>query len=194
MSVSIDLLAKISLKFENFIWKLIWNSLNLEHIANKNPFLIAVLDDFNARLQGWYQNDLTTFERCKIDIAASQFGLSQIIKEPTHILTNSASCIYLIFTSQPNLVMHSGVQPSLHPNCYHQVIFAKFNLFIFYPPPCKRLVWYYQQANTDLIKRAIELFDWEKRLSNLDVNKQVSVFNETIMNIFEDFIPHETMT
>ena len=73
-------------------------------------------------------------------------------------------------------------------------IFAKFNLIIFYPPPYKRLVWHYQQANTDLIKRATELFDWEKSLSNLDVNKQVSVFNETIMNIFENFIPQETIT
>ena len=90
--------------------------------------------------------------------------------------------------------MHSGVHPSLHPNCYHQIVLAKFNLTVFYPPPYKRLVWHYQQANTDLIKRAIELFDWEKSLSNLDVNKQVSVFNETIMNIFENFIPHETIT
>ena len=40
----------------------------------------------------------------------------------------------------------------------------------------------------------IELFDWEKNLSNLGVNKQVSVFNETIMNIFEKLIPHETIT
>ena len=40
----------------------------------------------------------------------------------------------------------------------------------------------------------IELFDWEKSLSNPDVNKQVSVFNEMIMNIFENFIPHETIT
>ena len=90
--------------------------------------------------------------------------------------------------------MHSGVHPSLHPNCHHQIIFVKFILFIFHSPPYKRLVWHYQQANTDLIKRAIELFDWEKSLSNLDVNKQVSVFNETIMNIFENFILQETIT
>ena len=89
--------------------------------------------------------------------------------------------------------MHSGVHPSLHPNCHHQIVLAKFNLTVFYPPPYKRLVWY-QQANTDLIKRAIELFDWEKSLFNLDVNKQVSVFSETIMNIFGNFIPHETIT
>ena len=216
-------------EFENFIKNV---GLNLEHIANKNPFLIVVLVDFNARMQGWYQNDITTFEGCKIDIATSQFGLSQIIKEPTHILSNSASCIDSIFTSQPNLVMHSSVNPSLHPNCHHQIFSRKFNLTVFYL--IKRAIelfdWekslsnldvnkqvsvfnetimnifenfiphktitcrHYQQANTDLLKRAIQLFDWEKSLFNLDVNKQVSVFNETIMNIFENFIPHETIT
>ena len=145
-------------------------------------------------MQGWYQNDITTFEGCKIDIATSQFTMSKILKEPTLILSNSGSCIDLIFTSQPNLVMHSGLSPSLHLNCHYQTVFAKFNLTVFYPPPYKRLVWHYQQTNTYLIKRVIELFDWEKSLSNLDGNEQVSVFNETIMNIFENFIPYETMT
>ena len=73
--------------------------------------------------EGWYQNDITTFEGCKIDTATSQFGLSQIIKEPTHILSNSAPCSDAIFTSQPNLLMHSGVHPLLHPNCHHQIVF-----------------------------------------------------------------------
>ena len=164
-------------EFENFIKNL---ELNLEHIANKNPFLIVVLGDFNARMQGWYQNDIATSEGCKIDIATSQFGLTQIMKEPTHIFSNSASRIDLIFTSPPNLVMHSGVHPSLHPHCHLQIVYT-----VFYSPPYKRLVWHYQQPNTDLIKRAIELFDWEKSLSKHEVNKQVSVFNETIINIFE---------
>ena len=118
----------------------------MEHIANKSPFLIVVLGDFNARMQGLYQNNITAFKRCKIHIATSKFGLSQKIKEPTHILSNSASCIGLIFTSQPNLVIYSHVHPSLHPNGHHQV---KFNLTIFYASPYKRLVGYYQQVNTD---------------------------------------------
>ena len=62
------------------------------------------------------------------------------------------------------------------------------------PPPYKPLVWHYQQQHTDLIKQAIELFYCEQSLSHLDVNKQVSVFSETIMNIFENFIPQETIT
>ena len=98
----------------------------------------------------------------------------------------------LIFTSRPNLGMHSGIHPSPHLNCYHQIIITRFNLAIFYFAPYKRLVWHYQQGNTDLIKRPTEVLDWEKSLSNLDVNKQFSVFNETIMHIFEKFFPHKT--
>ena len=94
-------------EFENLIENL---ELNLEHIAKNSPFLILLLGDFYARMQGWYQKDITTFKGCKINIATSQFSLSQII-EPTHILSNSASCINLIFTSQSNLVMHSGIHP-----------------------------------------------------------------------------------
>ena len=124
-------------EFEKFIKNL---EINLEHIANKSPFLLG---NFNARMQGRYQNNITTFEGCKIDIATSQFNLSQIKKQATHILSNSASCIDLILISQPYisaLVMHSGVHSSLYRNCHHQIIFFKFSLTIFYAPPYKRLL------------------------------------------------------
>ena len=39
-------------------------------------------------------------------------------------------------------------------------------------------------------KRAISLFDWESSLNNLDVNDQVSPFNENIMNM-SNFVANE---
>ena len=47
--------------------------------------------------------------------------------------------------------------------------------------------------NIDLIKRAINSFDWEKAFSDIDVDKMVSIFNQTIINILCNFIPHETV-
>ena len=87
----------------------------------------------------------------KLNFFTYQFGLSQIIKEPTHILENSSSCIDLIFTTQPNMVLESGVHHSLHQNCHHQIIFAKFNLKVYYPPPYERTMFHYSQANADQI-------------------------------------------
>ena len=108
------------------------------------------------------------------------------------MLESSSSCVDLIFPSQSNLVMNSGVNSSLHPNCHHQIIHAKFKLKIFYPPPYKRVVWHYQDANIDLIQGSISQFNWERAFSNKGVNKQILIFNETILNIMTNFIPHAT--
>ena len=93
---------------------------------------MVVFGDFNAKSKSWYTNDSTNFEGSKIDFLTSSFGFHQIINKPTHILNNSSSCIDLIFTTQPNLVMESGVHSSLHANCHHQLPYVKFNLNIFY--------------------------------------------------------------
>ena len=104
---------------------------------------------------------LTTTEGAKIEFVNSQYGLHQIINEPTHVLENSLSCIDLIFTSQLNLVVDSGVHPSLHPNCHHQIVYAKFNLKIHFPPPYEREIWHYAQGDTELKEQFINLFGRE---------------------------------
>ena len=94
--------------------------------------------------------------------------------------------------SQPNLVMNSGVHSSLHPNYHHQIMHAKFKLKIFYPPSYEKVVWDCQDANNNLIQRPIFQLNWKRALYNKGVNKQILIFNETILNIMTNFIPHET--
>ena len=151
---------------------------------------MTVIGDFNAKSCNWYSHDKTSFDGSTTESITSQFGLHQLINEPTHLLQNSSSCIDLIFTSQPNIVVKSGVHPSLHPNC--QIIFAEFNLKIYHPPPYLREVWHYKEANTDLIKQAITYFNKEKAFSNTNINKKVSLFNKTILKILKNYILHET--
>ena len=117
--------------FETFAGNL---ELNLDMTANKRPYLIVILGDFNAKSSNWYKHDKTTSEGSKTEAITSQFGLKQLIWEPTHILSNSSSCIDLVFKSQPNLVMES-VHSLIHKNCHHQLIYSKFNLKVWYPPP-----------------------------------------------------------
>ena len=158
--------------------------LTLETLAQKGSFLTTIIGDFNAKSCNWYSHDKTSFESSTIECITSQFGLHQLMNEPTHLLQNPSSCIDLIFTSPPNSVVESGVHPSLHPNCHHQIIFAKFNLKIYYPPPYLREVWHYKEANADLIKRAISNFNWEKAFSNTNINEKVSLFKKTVLTIF----------
>ena len=110
----------------------------------------------------------------------------QLINEPAHLFDSSSSCIDLIFTFQPNLVMESGVQPSLHPNCHHQFLFSKFDLSIYFPPPYERTLWYYIRANADLIRKAIDLFDW--------VSHYVLMMWTNKVTLVQNFVSNETIT
>ena len=62
-----------------------------DNLAQNNPFLLVAIGDFNAKSTNWCANDRTSFEGNKIEHITSQFGLSQIINEPTHILDSSSS-------------------------------------------------------------------------------------------------------
>ena len=90
--------------------------------------------------------------------------------------------------------MESGVHSSLHPNCHHQIVFAKINLKIYYPPPYEREIWHYEKENADLIRRLINQFPWDIRFAHIDMNQKVYLFNQTIKSILCNFIPHETVT
>ena len=93
--------------------------MTLDILAQKNPFLMTTIGDFNAKSKNWYSQDKTSFEGKTIESITSQFGLYQLINEPTHLLENSSLGIDLIFTSRLNLVVESSVHPSLHPNSHH---------------------------------------------------------------------------
>ena len=90
------------------------------------------------------------------------------------------------------MALESGVNHSLHKNCHHQIIFAKFNLKVYYSPLYERTIFHYSQANDDHIQQAINLSDWENAFFNTDVATQVSIFSNIVLNILNNYIPHET--
>ena len=157
--------------------------LTLAKLSENNPYLLAAIGDFiNAKRRHWYSQDTNTFEEISIDNVASQFGLHQIIKEPLHIPENSSSCIDLVFTSLPTLIVDSGTHHAVYPNC-HQIICAKFNVQIHDSSPYTCEVWHYKDSNDDLIRRAINQFKWERASENKNVNEKVLTFNKIILNI-----------
>ena len=54
--------------------------------------------------------------------------LTQLISEPTNFTPNkNPTCIDLLITDQPNLVLDSGTRPSLDSKCHHQIVYGKIN-------------------------------------------------------------------
>ena len=179
-------------EFDDFIAKL---EIIIDNIITpSSPNLIFIVGDFNAKLSNWNHDDPDTDEGIEISTITSSYGLTQIINEPTHILPNSSSCIDLLFTNQPNMVIKSGIYSSLHPNCHHQIIYANINFKLYFPPPYERQVWHYSRGDIEGIKQSIENLDWNRLFRNLNVNQQVETFNNYLMNIFQNYIPNEIIT
>ena len=160
--------------------------MTLDLVSKKNPFLFVVLGEFNAKLSQWHDKDSSTSKEISVESITSQVGLHQIINEPTHILENSSLCMDLIFTSQPNLAVKSGTLPSPHPNCHHQIIYAKFNLEVFYPPPYTYEVWHYTYV--DFIRESINEFVWDRAFVNKHVDEKVYVMSRTRFKVNPHFI------
>ena len=119
-------------EFDSFLSKL---EKLVSDINNRKSALSIITGDFNPRSQSWWFNDINIIEGSKLLVLSSSNDFSQLIDEPTHIKTNSTSCIDLIFTDKADLSVDSGVHSSLHPNCHHQIIYSTFSLNICYPPP-----------------------------------------------------------
>ena len=60
-----------------------------------------------------------------------------------------------------------------------------------YPPTYVHEVWDYGKTQIHLIDRAIDQFDWVNLFLDKNINEQVVLFNGTIVNIFNNFIPNK---
>ena len=169
--------------------------LMLSRMSSENPYCVIITGDFNCRATNWWENDIENDEGKLFEPLTADLGLHQLINEPTHLIGNSRSCIDIILTDQPNLFLESGVHPSLHENCHHQIIFGKLSAKKLSPPPYKRRIWYYDRANVIAIKKSIEMFPWSDTFSEVICpDLQVKTLNEILLNIFSNFIPNKIIT
>ena len=117
-------------EFETFLQ----NFLDLHtKLKSENPYAMFFAGDFNGHSQFWWPNGNSTSEGSRIEDLTSFLGLTQLITEPTNFEPHkNPTCIDLIFTDQPNLVLDSGTRSSLDPLFHHQITYCRFNHKIYF--------------------------------------------------------------
>ena len=106
------------IEFKNFVSD--FDDLLNKTTSSRSLYTI-ILGDLNARSSSWWKEDKTTTEGTHLEALTSLHNFDQLISEPTHILSNSNSCIDLIFTNEPNLVVNYGTHYTLNSKCHHQI-------------------------------------------------------------------------
>ena len=165
----------------------------LQKINSENPHCIILGGDFNAHLNEWWEGDKDDIYGLSLKDTFNTHGITQIVNQPTYITNNSKTCIDLIGTDQPNLVLANEIHPSLHSNSHHQINFVKFNLKYPPPPSFERRIWHYSRANIPAIQNSLLQYNWDQSLGNLseDPDSQVEHLENVVMNVAQNFIPFD---
>ena len=163
----------------------------INNIEMKNPYLSLILGDFNAKNTSCWGN-INDYQGIQIEQVTGMYGYCQLINEPTNYEPHcEPSCIDLIFSSQPNLIQRSGTYASLFDRCHHQIIYAEVNFKVFYPPPYKRKLWDYKNADINKINESLSRIDWENHFRTKDLNEQVKFLNDCIINVCSNYCPNK---
>ena len=145
----------------------------------------------NAHCKNWWKDDITNSACPEIASLTSSAGYTQITDKPTYVIHNSKSCIDLIFCTNQNLISKYGVDTSIFDKCHHNIIYSKIEIRVPLPPKYVREVWDYSKADVQNIKKSIKEFNWGKTLESLSIDSKVDLLNETLLNIFRNYIPNK---
>ena len=177
-------------QFDNFLQ--LFEEL-LQDIFKLTSSFILITSNFNSRNWNWYLGDSVTPQVAHVEGLTFFYGLNQLIKAHTHLVQNSATCINLVFTNQLHLVMESVVHSSLSSTCHHDIVFAKLNLKVKYPPLYEHVCWDYSRTGKVSINWAINAIEWEELFANKPVESQMSELNNLLLNIYSKYIPNKTV-
>ena len=166
-------------EFDLFLSRL---ELVIEHMRHEKPDCIILTGDFNSKTKQWWPDGEETNEGVLLNQLIESFSMTQLIDQPTHILTNSSSLIDLIITDQVDMFVDSGLLPSPCDKSHHEIIYGKLNLAAPLTPPYKRTVWDYNEANHDLIKETLSNTNWEAIFENSTPDEAVKGFTNIILS------------
>ena len=97
---------------DNFVLFMQRLELLLDYMGDEKLHCIIFTGDFNSRNQQWWPGDIENEEGVALDDFIESNNLTQLIDQPPHIMNESRSCIDLIITDQPNILVDYGVHPS----------------------------------------------------------------------------------
>ena len=159
---------------------------------NHSPTAVIALGDFNTGniyLDHSFSrhSGITSFDH-KLKETTDMLNLNQLINEPTRLTNEVANLRDLIFTSNADIIQHSGTLSSF-ANLDHLPIFVELDAVTVdnaEKPPI--VVWEYRKMNIDLLTKILTDTDWGNIMEK-DIDTATSQFITTLHDAASATIP-----
>ena len=161
---------------------------SLLYIFNKydQPILTG---DFNVNLL----TPETSNFKILSDSIIEPFNLTQIIDQPTRITESSSTLIDLILVKNPEKVVSHGAcaVPGVSD---HHIIFMAYNIKKPKFKPRKVTTRNFKNFDLEGFKAAAELANFENVYNVVNINDKVTILENTIHDLLDQFAPYKTYT
>ena len=128
----------------------------------------------------------------------TNYGLTQLINEPTNFTEQSSSLIDIIMTSKVNTIIASEVCDLFLPSLerYHCPVAVILSFLKFKAQNYKRRIWKYDEADYNKYRQTLIDADLHTLVTNSqeDVNTIAQRINSVIISAAEQSIPNKTVT
>ena len=84
----------------------------IDRIKDKQPHCIILTGDLNCRSKQFWPDDIDSPTGIALDELIESNNLTQLIDQPTNFESRGISCVDLIITDQPNLLVDYGIHSS----------------------------------------------------------------------------------
>ena len=108
----------------------------LSNINDNHAPYSSLVGNFKAKCSKWCSSDKDN-KVCSSELnnITPPAGDRKLISKPTHFISESSSCINLIFSTNASLTPNCGTEASIYEKCHPNIIYGTLNFNILLPPP-----------------------------------------------------------
>ena len=135
----------------------------------------------------WYSFDTSDNVGKKLDTITSTVGYTQIIDKHTHFTNHSSSCIDLIFTSNPSIIVIQALK---------NLSLVAVIMISYMEKVTLESLFHHHTPGLFGIARMLTLqgnFNWKSTFEGKTINKTVQVLSEILKNVLSNFVTHKSL-
>ena len=133
----------------------------------------------------------SSVEYKNLNTLLSSFNLTQLIKVPTRITSDTETIIDLIIVNRTDLVLKSGVVDCTPIATDHEAVYCSINCSQPKKNHAYREFRNFSAVDLNEFEKDLQSVSWHALYTNNNIDTKVSIFNNILINVFDKHCPSQ---